>query len=497
MHFKAYQAACEKYGKDNTYIVTNHKLDKRNDILSATEKRTLINEVYDIGLDFIKISASPFNPVEFFESFEEKKIIFVFIAWDSIVEDNLSKHYKKYEDTNVPGVYYGRVFIEDTDIAPDVIRNNCYQLKTRAEVIGYLDTIYKTDKKHIIELIASKFENTVQNALFFVRHGLRIDHIDKKWKSPNGRSFDPPLSPEGKVQAQKLATRLKTEGITQIICSPAIRCVETASEVAKILEINICIEPGVGEFINSRVFTDPPTFFTAQELSGMYSQIDLTYVPVLEKVANVETFEQLDKRCEQVVNGLKDKIQQRTLVVTHGGPITSLVGGFISGLNVAIKNQECVLTKIVKVDDVWTLESNGEERFLYTGSSERDMTDPRYKQWRYAVMARDNFTCALTGQKGGELEVHHIKRWADHPELRYSVANGITLSKDAHQRQVTGQEDQYEDYFLEIVRNKMAIQRKESKSQFSNGGKTSTKIVGETKTGKPTPYFPPNPRARL
>ncbi len=54
------------------------------------------------------------------------------------------------------------------------------------------------------------------------------------------------------------------------------------------------------------------------------------------------------------------------------------------------------------------------------------------KLWRKACMERDNFTCQKTGIRGGELEVHHINNFASFPELRTSIENGITLSKDAH-----------------------------------------------------------------
>lgn len=58
--------------------------------------------------------------------------------------------------------------------------------------------------------------------------------------------------------------------------------------------------------------------------------------------------------------------------------------------------------------------------------------DLHWKLWREAVFKRDNFTCQSCNKKGGYLEPHHIKGWAQYPELRYEVSNGQTLCKACH-----------------------------------------------------------------
>lgn len=52
--------------------------------------------------------------------------------------------------------------------------------------------------------------------------------------------------------------------------------------------------------------------------------------------------------------------------------------------------------------------------------------------WRKACMERDSFTCQKTGRTGGNLVVHHINNFSDFPELRTSIENGITLSRESH-----------------------------------------------------------------
>ncbi len=54
--------------------------------------------------------------------------------------------------------------------------------------------------------------------------------------------------------------------------------------------------------------------------------------------------------------------------------------------------------------------------------------------WREAVLARDNYTCQKTKIRGGLLNAHHIKNFAEYPALRTSIENGITLSKKMHDK---------------------------------------------------------------
>lgn len=58
-----------------------------------------------------------------------------------------------------------------------------------------------------------------------------------------------------------------------------------------------------------------------------------------------------------------------------------------------------------------------------------------YKNWRQRVFSRDCFTCQHCGDnRGGNLHAHHIKTWADCPDLRFELNNGLTLCIDCHER---------------------------------------------------------------
>ena len=59
-----------------------------------------------------------------------------------------------------------------------------------------------------------------------------------------------------------------------------------------------------------------------------------------------------------------------------------------------------------------------------------------YGRWRFDVFMRDSFTCQHCGDsRGRNLQAHHIKPFASHPELRTDITNGITLCWDCHDKQ--------------------------------------------------------------
>jgi 5-methylcytosine-specific restriction endonuclease McrA len=81
----------------------------------------------------------------------------------------------------------------------------------------------------------------------------------------------------------------------------------------------------------------------------------------------------------------------------------------------------------------------------------RNYNDPEYTEWRRLVKLRDLLTCQMCKKKGKRgLHVHHIRRYADYPELRYVVDNGICLCKACH-KTVTGSEDAYAPYLMGLV----------------------------------------------
>ena len=76
---------------------------------------------------------------------------------------------------------------------------------------------------------------------------------------------------------------------------------------------------------------------------------------------------------------------------------------------------------------------------------------PAYWLFRKEVLKRDCFQCQFPGcLEKKNLEVHHIKKYAESARLRTEKSNGITLCKK-HHAVVTGKEESFEAEFFKII----------------------------------------------
>lgn len=86
-----------------------------------------------------------------------------------------------------------------------------------------------------------------------------------------------------------------------------------------------------------------------------------------------------------------------------------------------------------------------------TYRNSRDYKSPEYSKWREDIKKRDNHTCQWPGcLSRKQIQVHHIKTWANYPGMRFVTANGITLCRKCHDS-IKGKEADYEAFFLKIL----------------------------------------------
>lgn len=91
---------------------------------------------------------------------------------------------------------------------------------------------------------------------------------------------------------------------------------------------------------------------------------------------------------------------------------------------------------------------SGENHWNWKGGitplTQRTRTGEEVNAWKLAVLMRDGYKCRICGIKD-YLQAHHINGWAEFPEDRFILENGLTLCKEHHKF--------YHDYEREIRKN--------------------------------------------
>lgn len=59
---------------------------------------------------------------------------------------------------------------------------------------------------------------------------------------------------------------------------------------------------------------------------------------------------------------------------------------------------------------------------------------PEYLEWRVSVYERDNYTCQCCHNSKNKLAAHHMNGFANFPEQRLDVNNGLTLCTPCHKK---------------------------------------------------------------
>lgn len=200
--------------------------------------------------------------------------------------------------------------------------------------------------------------------VWIARHANRLDFVEPEWFETAQRRYDPPLSRDGVIQAQKLAWRLKSEKIAHIFSSPFLRAIQTAQEVATVLDLPIKIEPGLGEWLNPEWMTEMPETEPQELLRQEYPRIDLAYTSrVIPQYP--ETTEQLFARCVQTAEQLLQEFAGKgdLLFVGHSLSVLGVTKGLVGG-NPTLNTPLCCLVKLLFQGNGWEIELNGDTSHL-------------------------------------------------------------------------------------------------------------------------------------
>jgi hypothetical protein len=79
---------------------------------------------------------------------------------------------------------------------------------------------------------------------------------------------------------------------------------------------------------------------------------------------------------------------------------------------------------------------------------------PEYREWRKEVFERDDYTCQVSGERGGDLVAHHLEGYSPNKELRTLVSNGVTMNEYCHKlfHKKYGYRDNTREQFNEFIK---------------------------------------------
>ncbi|MFW6358467.1 MAG: histidine phosphatase family protein [Chroococcales cyanobacterium] len=198
--------------------------------------------------------------------------------------------------------------------------------------------------------------------VWIARHGNRLDFVNPEWFNTAERRYDPPLSSDGFVQAQQLGQRLKGEKIAHIFSSPFLRTVQTANEVAEVLDLPIKLEAGLCEWLNPEWMTEAPETLSYEVLADKYRRIDLSYTSRLIP-RYPESNDRVMERTGEIARRLVEEFSEDILLVGHGASVLGATTGLVGG-HPTVNASLCCLVKLVAGENAWEIELNGDTSHL-------------------------------------------------------------------------------------------------------------------------------------
>ena len=201
-----------------------------------------------------------------------------------------------------------------------------------------------------------------KQTVWIARHGNRLDFVNPAWFNTAERRYDPPLSEDGFIQAKDLGKRLTQENISHIFSSPFLRTIQTANEVAEILDLPIKLEAGLSEWHNPEWMSEKPGIHPQEFLAKNYPRIDWNYQSFL--IPNYpESEEEVNKRTGEVAKKLVAEFKDDILLVGHGASVLGTTVGLV-GENLTINASLCCLVKLIYSGNNWQMELNGDTSHL-------------------------------------------------------------------------------------------------------------------------------------
>jgi alpha-ribazole phosphatase len=157
--------------------------------------------------------------------------------------------------------------------------------------------------------------------LLLVRHAAPVD-------AARGRCYgrlDVGLSPDGQAQAAGLVRALDGVQLAAIVSSPARRAVDTALPLAEPRGLEVEVLDGLGELDFGELEGK-----TYDEIAATRPELYAQWMtePTSVRFPGGESYDDLRRRAETTIAGLREAYEGETVaVVTHGGIVRAVVAG--------------------------------------------------------------------------------------------------------------------------------------------------------------------------
>ena len=194
----------------------------------------------------------------------------------------------------------------------------------------------------------------MSQTVWIARHGNRLDFVNPEWFNTAKRRYDPPLYDDGFVQARELGQRLQNEKIAHIFASPFLRTIQTANEVAEVLDLPIKLEAGLSEWHNPQWMSETPEIHPQEILQSHFPRIDWNYRSFLHP-QYPESEADVEGRAGKTTQHLITKFTDNILLVGHGASVAGALRGIVP-IKDNFKVPLCSLSKLVREEDIWKLE---------------------------------------------------------------------------------------------------------------------------------------------
>lgn len=163
-----------------------------------------------------------------------------------------------------------------------------------------------------------------------------VRHAESLTNARVRKDLNPPLSPLGLQQVERLAQRLSAVKLTAIYCSPFERCLATVEPVAKAAgqvvrirpELHECYHLSPGQRVANNL-AEPDDITKGRSWLTMCED----FRSEVRWPAHDETSDDLLARMRTFADYLKGRwagSEDAVLVVSHGSPLARLVGGWLS-----------------------------------------------------------------------------------------------------------------------------------------------------------------------